>query len=70
MVDPEAAKVVFSSGMPLKMVGLDVSHKHAVFTPEESAKLRGMGTPLAEFCVDIRGSSSTNGTGGSSSRTR
>jgi purine nucleosidase len=53
-VDPEAAKVVFSSGMPLKMVGLDVSRKHAVFTPDEAAKLRGVGTPLAEFCVDIQ----------------
>src|SRR5215203_2100818 len=53
-VDPEAAKVVFSSSMPLKMVGLDISRKHAVFTPEESAKLRGVGTPLAEFCVDIQ----------------
>jgi purine nucleosidase len=53
-VDPEAAKVVFTSGMPLKMVGLDVSRKHAVFTPEESAELRGVGTPLAEFCVDIQ----------------
>ncbi len=53
-VDPEAAKVVFSSGMPLRMVGLDVSRKHALFTPEESAELRGVGTPLAEFCVDIQ----------------
>jgi purine nucleosidase len=53
-VDPEAAKEVFSSGMPLKMVGLDVSRKHAVFTPEESAKLRDVGTPPAEFCVDIQ----------------
>jgi purine nucleosidase len=53
-VDPEAAKVVFTSGMPLKMVGLDVSRKHAVFTPEESAELRGVGTPIAEFCVDIQ----------------
>jgi purine nucleosidase len=53
-VDPEAAKVVFSSGMPLKMVGLDISRKHAVFTPDEAAKLRGVGTPLAEFCVDIQ----------------
>jgi purine nucleosidase len=44
-VDPEAAKVVFSSGMPLKKMGLDVSRKHAVFTPQESAKLRGVGTP-------------------------
>jgi len=53
-VDPEAAKVVFSSGMPLKMVGLDISRKHAVFTPEESDDLRGVGSPLAEFCVDIQ----------------
>jgi purine nucleosidase len=44
-VDPEAAKVVFTSGMPLKMVGLDASRKHAAFTPQESAKLRGVGTP-------------------------
>jgi purine nucleosidase len=53
-VDPEAAKVVFSSGMPLKMVGLDVSRKHASFTSDEAAELRGVGTPLAEFCVDIQ----------------
>ena len=53
-VDPEAAKVVYSSCMPLKMVGWDISRKHAVFTPEESTKLRGVGTPLAEFCVDIQ----------------
>ena len=53
-VDPEAAKVVFSSGMPLKMVGLDICRKHASFTPEESAELRGAGTVLATFCVDIQ----------------
>jgi inosine-uridine nucleoside N-ribohydrolase len=52
-VDPEATKVVFSSGMPLKMMGLDISRKHAVFTSEESTKLRDVGTALAEFCVDI-----------------
>jgi purine nucleosidase len=43
-VDPEAAKVVFSSGMPIKMVGLDVSRKHASSTPDEAAELRGVGT--------------------------
>ena len=53
-VDPEATKVVSSSGMPLKMVGWDISRDHAVFTPEESAKLRDVGTALAEFCVDIQ----------------
>jgi purine nucleosidase len=74
-VDPEAAKVVFTSSMPLKMVGLDVSRKHASFTPDEAAELRGMGTPLAEFCVDIQRIPGTRGvptpsSGGSSWRTR
>lgn len=52
--DPEAAKVVFESGMPLTMVGWDISYEYAVFGPEDSARLRGIGTPLAEFCVDIQ----------------
>jgi purine nucleosidase len=52
--DPEAAKVVFESGIPLTMVGWDISHAYAVFGPEDSARLRGIGTPLAEFCVDIQ----------------
>ncbi|CAA9448619.1 MAG: Inosine-uridine preferring nucleoside hydrolase [uncultured Rubrobacteraceae bacterium] len=52
--DPEAAKVVFESGMPLMMVGWDISRRYAVFGPDDSARLRGIGTPLAEFCVDIQ----------------
>jgi inosine-uridine nucleoside N-ribohydrolase len=35
--------VVFSSGMPIKMVRLDVSRKHAYFTPDEAAELRSVG---------------------------
>lgn len=53
-VDPEAAKIVFESGMPLTMVGWDVSRTYAVFDPHEAARLRQVGTPLAEFCVDIQ----------------
>jgi purine nucleosidase len=53
-VDPEAAKIVFESGMPLTMVGWDVSRTYAVFDPHEAARLRRVGTPLAEFCVDIQ----------------
>jgi purine nucleosidase len=53
-VDPEAAKIVFESGMPLTMVGWDVSRTYAVFDPREATMLRGLGTPLAEFCVDIQ----------------
>lgn len=53
--DPEAAKIVFESGLPLEMIGWDISRKYATFNPAESAALRAIGTPLAEFCVDIQG---------------
>jgi inosine-uridine nucleoside N-ribohydrolase len=41
-VDPEAAAVVFASGIPITMVGLDVTHK-ALFTREHAERLRGTG---------------------------
>lgn len=40
-VDPEAAKIVFSSGIPIVMAGLDVGWKALVF-PEDSEKLKTM----------------------------
>lgn len=43
--DPEAAKVVFGSGMPLTMVGWDISHEYAVFGPEDSARFGASGRP-------------------------
>ncbi len=74
-VDPEAAKVVFASGMALKMVGLDVSRKHAFFTPDEAAKLRDVGA-LWRSSASTSKASSTIGrvptplSGGSSFRAR
>lgn len=53
-VDPEAARIAFESGLPITMVGWELSHQHAVFDPGETAKLREIGTPLATFCVDIQ----------------
>ncbi len=53
-VDPEAAKIVFASGLPTVMAGWDISRLYAVFDPEDTARLRGVGTPLAKFCVDIQ----------------
>jgi pyrimidine-specific ribonucleoside hydrolase len=41
-VDPEAAALVFASGIPVTMVGLDVTHK-ALFTAEHAERLRGAG---------------------------
>jgi len=52
-VDPEAAKIVFESGMPLKMVGWDISREYAVFDEAEAQKIRNVNTPLANFVVDI-----------------
>ena len=40
--DPEAAKIVFDSGLPLVMAGLDVGWK-ALVLPEDSARLPQMG---------------------------
>lgn len=41
-VDPEAADIVFQSGIPLVMSGLDVTHKAQVL-PADIARLRGIG---------------------------
>lgn len=53
-VDPDAAKLVFESGMPITMVGWDISETYATIGPEDSAALRAVGTPLARYCVDIQ----------------
>lgn len=53
--DPEAARIVFDSGMPITMVGIDISRGYAVFEPHEAAQIRAIGTPLARFCIDIQG---------------
>jgi pyrimidine-specific ribonucleoside hydrolase len=41
-VDPEAAAAVLASGVPMTMIGLDVTHK-ALFTAEHAARLRRAG---------------------------
>jgi purine nucleosidase len=53
-VDPEAAQIVFESGMPITMVGWDVSYTYATLNEADAARLRAVGTPLANFCVDIQ----------------
>ncbi len=54
-VDPEAAKIVFESGVPITMVGLDVTDK-AIFNFDDIEKLRSFNgrisrvvAPLLEF---------------------
>ncbi len=40
--------------MPLTLVGWDISTESATFDTEQAAELRAIGTPLAEFAVDIQ----------------
>ncbi len=44
-VDPHAAKVVFESGTPITMLGLDVTHQALVNRPRLEA-IRALGTPV------------------------
>ncbi len=53
--DPEAARIVFESGLPLTLVGWDISRASAVIDAETEAELRAIGTELASFAVDIQG---------------
>lgn len=53
-VDPDAAAMVFDSGLPITMVGWDISRKYAVIPPDLAASLRAMG-PTARVAMDIQG---------------
>lgn len=45
-VDPHAAEIVFTSGLPLTMIGLDVTHK-VLTTPERLEQVRAIATPVS-----------------------
>lgn len=48
LVDPEAAKIVFTSGVPITMAGLDVTEK-ALILPEDFARVRALGNPVSDI---------------------
>ena len=50
--DPEAAKVVYNSGLPIIMAGLDVTHK-AYITREENEVLRAQGNEISVFAAEL-----------------
>lgn len=52
-VDPEAARIVFESDLPITMVGWDVSHRFATFTAAQAEALRNV-SGLGAFCVAIQ----------------
>jgi pyrimidine-specific ribonucleoside hydrolase len=52
--DPEAARIVFDAGVPLTMVGLDVTRK-VLFTPEHLKSLQAGATPWSQAAARIMG---------------
>ncbi|WP_328924460.1 nucleoside hydrolase [Streptomyces sp. NBC_00190] len=50
--DPEAADIVFRSGVPITMCGLNATHQ-ALATPEVLARFEGLGTDLGRICVEL-----------------
>ena len=52
--DPHAAESVLASGMNLEFVGWDISRLYATVSPSRASEIRAIGTPLAEFSIDIQ----------------
>jgi pyrimidine-specific ribonucleoside hydrolase len=50
--DPEAAAIVFGSGIPVSMMGLDVTHR-ALFLEPDVARLEALDTRIARVWVDL-----------------
>lgn len=48
LVDPEAAEVVFTSGVPILMAGLDVTEKALIF-PKDFQRIRKIGNPVSDI---------------------
>jgi inosine-uridine nucleoside N-ribohydrolase len=51
-VDPEAAQLVFTSGLPLTLVGLDVTERVRLTTARIEQEVQPLGTRLSQFVLD------------------
>jgi purine nucleosidase len=51
-VDPEAARACFRSGLPIEMVGWELSRDDANLDAADIEHCRALGTPLARFAIE------------------
>ncbi|HXE06790.1 MAG TPA: nucleoside hydrolase [Acidobacteriaceae bacterium] len=51
-VDPDAARIVFASGMPIEMIGWQLSRQDAVLVERDIEQIRALQTPLAAFAIE------------------
>ncbi len=52
--DPEAARIVCRSGLPLTFVGWDISVASAMLSTDDALQIRNLGSDLARFAIDIQ----------------
>jgi purine nucleosidase len=50
--DPHAAQIVLNSGVPIVMMGLDITHQ-AIATPERLEKIRQIGEPIGALVAKL-----------------
>ncbi len=51
-VDPDAARLVFRSGLPIEMVGWELCRGPATLSEDEMEEVRAYGTEVARFAID------------------
>ena len=51
-VDPEAARIVFRAGLPIELIGWQLSRYDAVVNPTDIAQILALNTPLADFAIN------------------
>ncbi len=51
-VDPEAAKIVFESGIPIRMVGLNLTRQNSI-TMEDVEMMRSIDTKVSRFAAEL-----------------
>ncbi len=51
-VDPEAARMVFDSGLPIELIGWQLSRGDAVVKPSDITQLQGLNTEVARFAIE------------------
>jgi purine nucleosidase len=50
--DPEAARIVMRSGLPVELVGWHLCRGEAVLNPSDIQHVLGFGTPVAKFAIE------------------
>ena len=50
--DPEAARIVMRSGLPVELVGWHLCRGEAVLNPSDIQKVLSFGTPVAKFAIE------------------